>query len=57
MKFRFAHNNFNVIDLGKSIAFYQEALGLKELHRKEAKDGSFIIVFMGDGESKHALEL
>ncbi|MGI6436522.1 MAG: VOC family protein [Sphaerochaeta sp.] len=57
MKFRFAHNNFNVIDLGKSIAFYREALGLKELRRKEAKDGSFIIVFMGDGESKHALEL
>lgn len=57
MNFRFAHNNFNVIDLEKSIAFYQEALGLKELRRKEAKDGSYIIVFLGDGESKHALEL
>ena len=33
----------------KSIVFYQEALGLNEIRRKEAKDGSFIIVFMGDG--------
>ena len=57
MNFRFAHNNFNVVDLEKSIAFYQEALGLKEIRRKEAKDGSFIIVFMSDGESKHVLEL
>ena len=26
MKFRFAHNNFNVLDLEKSVRFYQEAL-------------------------------
>ncbi|MFA5570888.1 MAG: VOC family protein [Sphaerochaetaceae bacterium] len=57
MKFRFAHNNFNVIDLEKSLAFYQEALGLKEVRRKNADDGSFIIVFIGDGESAHTLEL
>ena len=30
MKFTFAHNNFNVIDLDKSLKFYEEALGLKE---------------------------
>lgn len=29
MKFKFNHNNFNVLDLEKSIAFYEEALGLK----------------------------
>ncbi|NCC13700.1 MAG: lactoylglutathione lyase, partial [Spirochaetia bacterium] len=28
MNFRFVHNNFNVTDLDKSLAFYQEALGL-----------------------------
>ena len=28
MKFSFNHNNFNVLDLKKSIAFYEEALGL-----------------------------
>ena len=26
MKFSFYHNNFNVLDLKKSIAFYEEAL-------------------------------
>ena len=25
MKFRMAHNNFNVLDLEKSLAFYEEA--------------------------------
>ncbi len=29
MAFTFAHNNFNVLDLGKSLKFYAEALGLK----------------------------
>ena len=57
MEFTFAHNNFNVRDLEKSMAFYKEALGLEEVRRKEAADGSFIIVFLGDGQSKHLLEL
>ncbi len=57
MEFTFAHNNFNVRDLDKSLAFYQEALGLSEVRRKVAEDGSFIIVFLGDGQSKHLLEL
>ena len=57
MKFTFAHNNFNVVNLEKSLKFYEEALGLTEVRRKEAADGSFIIVFLGDGESKHRLEL
>ena len=37
--------------------FYQEALQLKEVRRKEAADGSFILVFLGDGETGHQLEL
>jgi lactoylglutathione lyase len=57
MNFTFAHNNFNVLDLEKSIKFYQEALNLKEVRRKEAKDGSFILVFLGDGTTPHTLEL
>src|SRR5512145_905737 len=57
MKFRFVHNNFNVLDLEKSVRFYQEALGLTEVRRKEAEDGSFILVFLGDGETGHQLEL
>ncbi|MDO4177730.1 MAG: VOC family protein [Phascolarctobacterium sp.] len=57
MEFRFAHNNFNVLDLEKSIKFYEEALGLKEVRRKEAADGSFILVYMSDGKTTHTLEL
>ncbi|MGI6054713.1 MAG: VOC family protein [Clostridium sp.] len=57
MTFAFAHNNFNVKDLEKSLAFYQEALGLREVRRKEAKDGSFILVYLGDGKTRHQLEL
>ncbi len=56
-KFSFAHNNFNVLDLDKSIQFYRAALGLNEVRRKEAADGSFILVYLGDGSSAHQLEL
>ncbi len=55
--FTFVHNNFNVKDLNKSLAFYSEALGLKEHERKTAQDGSFIIVYLTDGNSSHRLEL
>jgi len=55
--FTFAHNNLNVFDLDKSLEFYKEALGLEEVRRKEAADGSYIIVFLGDGKTTHKLEL
>lgn len=57
MQFRFIHNNINVLDLEKSLAFYHKALGLKEISRKEASDGSFILVYLGDGQTTHQLEL
>jgi lactoylglutathione lyase len=57
MKFQFAHNNFNVLDLERSLAFYREALGLEEVRRHEAADGSFVLVFLGDGKTPHQLEL
>jgi len=57
MKFTFAHNNLNVLNLEKSLKFYKEALGLEEVQRKEAADGSFILVFLGDGVTTHSLEL
>lgn len=57
MKFTFAHNNINVLDLEKSLAFYREALGLVTIREKTAGDGSFRLVFLGDGESGHQLEL
>lgn len=57
MRFTFAHNNINVLDLGRSLAFYKEALGLEEVRRKEAKDGSYVLVYLGDGRTPHQLEL
>ncbi|MDH6343785.1 lactoylglutathione lyase [Parabacteroides sp. PFB2-12] len=57
IKARFDHFNINVIDLEKSIAFYQKALGLSEHHRKVADDGSFILVYMGDAQTGFLLEL
>ena len=58
MTFTFAHNNFNVRNLDKSLAFYKEALNLTEVRRINAEDGSFIIVFLADAAgSAHQLEL
>jgi lactoylglutathione lyase len=51
------HFNINVFNLEKSLLFYDKALGLREIRRKEAEDGSYIIVFLGDGASTTRLEL
>ena len=54
--FRFAHNNINVLDLERSMRFYEEALGLKEVRRINGE--GFIIVYLGDAcRSPHLLEL
>ena len=55
MKFTFAHNNINVFDLAKSLAFYRQALNLTETRRLETDD--FTLVYLGDGSSQHQLEL
>ena len=57
MKFSFAHNNINVKDLDKSLSFYKEALGLEEVDHIDGDDGSFKIVYLGDGTNPHRLEL
>ena len=55
MKFKMVHNNINVTNLVESMAFYEKALGLKEVRRKERE--GFTLVFLGDGVSGHLLEL
>ena len=57
MNSKFLHTNFNVFNLEKSLAFYQQALGLVEVRRKNASDGSFTLVYLGDGKSDYQLEL
>ena len=53
MKFTFAHNNLNVLNLEQSLDFYKMALQLTEARRHEASDGSFILVFLSDGQMPH----
>ena len=57
IKGHFDHFNINVLNLDNSIAFYEKALGLKEVRRKEAGDGSFILVYMSDSTTNFSLEL
>ena len=57
MKFRMYHENYNVLDLNRSLEFYEKALGLTEQRRKEASDGSYIIVYVGNEEADFQLEL
>lgn len=57
VKGKFDHFNINVLDLEKSISFYNKALGLTEHHRKEASDGSFILVYLTDQQTGFLLEL
>lgn len=54
---RFAHFNFNVLNLEKSLGFYDRALGLRPVREKEASDGSFKLVYLGDGITGFELEL
>lgn len=55
--FKFNHFNFNVQDMERSLKFYDEALGLKPVREKNAADGRYKIIFLGDGETNFRLEL
>ena len=57
MKFQMVHENYNVKNLEKSLAFYEKALGLTEKRRKVAEDESFIITYIGNEHSAFELEL
>ena len=51
------HTCITVLDLEKSLNFYEEALGLKEIRRMEAEDGSWKILFLGTEAGSCQLEL
>lgn len=54
---QFHHFNFNVLDLNKSLEFYRSALDLKPVREHLAQDGSFKLVYLGDGHTDFNLEL
>ena len=57
MAFRIVHCNINVTDLNKSIAFYEQALGLQVARKLEAEDGSFTLCYLQDDTGSFQIEL
>lgn len=58
MNFKFLHNNFNVLDMERSVKFYRDALDLQPVREISAEDGSYRLVYLGDSSgSPHQLEL
>ncbi|MEG0074255.1 MAG: VOC family protein [Eubacterium sp.] len=56
-KYRMAHEMIRVMDLNKSLAFYEDALSLKEVKRKDKPEGKFTLVYLSDGQTDFTLEL
>jgi lactoylglutathione lyase len=56
---RILHTMLRVGDLGRSIAFYTEALGMTLLRQRDYPEGKFTLAFLGYGpeESHPAIEL
>ena len=56
---RILHTMIRVGDLDRSVAFYTDVLGMRELRRKEYPEGRFTNVFVGyqDEQDGAALEL
>lgn len=57
VKGRAIHRCLHVLDIDKSLEFYDKALGLKEIRRMGPDDGSWMNVFIGDDASGFQLEL
>ena len=57
MKFKMIHENYNVRDLDASLAFYEKALGLREVRRIAPPDGEFIIAYVANDQADFQLEL
>ena len=49
MKFTFAHNNFKRHESGEILKFYERPWDLRRCAGRRQTDGSFILVYLGDG--------
>lgn len=56
-KYAMAHTMVRVLDLEKSIRFYEEALGMKEKRREDVPKDEFTLVYMGYEDEDFTLEL
>ena len=54
--FRYLHTMLRVGDLARSVRFYTEILGMRELRRSDVPDGKYTLVFLGYGpEDTHTV--
>ncbi len=58
MKIKYLHTMIRVKNIKKSIEFYCDFLGLKEIRRKESEKGKFTLIFLAPpGQEEIAIEL
>ncbi|MBZ2174892.1 VOC family protein [Schnuerera sp. xch1] len=57
MKYELLHTCIRVMDLEKSLKFYEEALGLKETRRKDFPEDEFTLVYLSDESGNYEIEL
>ncbi len=50
--FTYLHTMLRVGDLERSIRFYTENLGMKELRRNDVPDGKYTLAFVGYGDER-----
>jgi lactoylglutathione lyase len=54
---RILHTMLRVGDLERSIKFYTEVLGMKEISRKDYPDGKFTLAFLGFAKNPEQAEI
>jgi lactoylglutathione lyase len=54
---RYLHTMLRVQDLDRALAFFVDALGLRETRRRESESGRFTLVFLSSGAEDDPAEL
>lgn len=57
MKSKLLHTCLRVMDLEKSLEFYEEAIGLRESRRKDFPEHKFTLVYLTDEDENYEIEL
>jgi lactoylglutathione lyase len=50
MTYRYMHTMLRVGDLDRSVKFYTELFGMKEIRRNDVPDGKYTLAFLGYGD-------
>lgn len=57
MKYKLVHACIRVVNLERSMKFYEEALGLQEISRREFPEYKFSLVYLSDEDKNFEIEL